>query len=208
MATQDERIADVEAELRDRDNELKRVRDERDKADARVAEMREHVEDLHATFDQWRDTFDMQRDADGAWVFNPRQSALWEARDGLWAKHQSLLRRWNKFVGEYNARVAPRIIGRPRAASDAQYAEVLRRRKAGESLRRIAGATGLGLQTVRTILKNRPQLRTNLLQREKPEKLAAAEFRARKRAFDALPGQITEFDRRGAALVKATKGLG
>jgi hypothetical protein len=60
--------------------------------------------------------------------------------------------RWNKLVPEYNAVVAPRDIGRPVAASDAQQTEVMVLHKAGKSLRWIAGATGLGLRTVRTIV--------------------------------------------------------
>lgn len=42
--------------------------------------------------------------------------------------------------------------GRPLAATEAQIAEVRKLRKAGGSLRDIASQTGLGLQTVRTIL--------------------------------------------------------
>ncbi len=54
---------------------------------------------------------------------------------------------------DYNATVAPRSLGRPLLASDAQVKEVRKLRKAGRSLRAIAGQTKLGLSTVRTIVE-------------------------------------------------------
>ena len=39
---------------------------------------------------------------------------------------------WNRFVPDYNAIVAPRNVGRPLAASEAQVATVLKLHKAGK----------------------------------------------------------------------------
>ncbi len=74
---------------------------------------------------------------DGAWVFDRRQSELWDEHSSLIDKHNKLVRQWNKFVGDYNREVAPREIGRPLEASDAQVKTVLKLRKTGVSLRGI-----------------------------------------------------------------------
>jgi hypothetical protein len=104
-------------------------------------------------------------------------------------------------------------MGRPIAASAEQQTDVLKRRKAGTSLRKIAAATGLGLATVRTIIekaaaKGRTSKRTNELRRREFDRLRAAAYRARKKRRDTLPKDITELQKSGAALVKAAKGLG
>jgi DNA-binding NarL/FixJ family response regulator len=143
------------------------------------------------------DVFEMQQNEHGKWLFDRAQSELWERHAALIKEHQSLIRRWNKFVGEYNARIAPRERGRPLGASTAQQADVLKRRKAGASLRTIAKATSLSLQTVRTIIekaqgKDRTAKRTNALRRMELDRLRAARYRARKAARDRLPQAVNE----------------
>src|SRR5262245_27378301 len=58
--------------------------------------------------------------------------------------------RWNKYLPVINGRTQP--VGRPLQASEVQVAAVRKLRKAGRSLRWIAEATSLGLNTVRTIV--------------------------------------------------------
>ena len=126
-------------------------------------------------------------------------------------KHNALVREWNKLVRECNGMVAPKQIGRPLNASDAQCAEVLRLRKAGTSLQDIADDTSLSLRTVRTIIgRDERTDRTSLkrLQRVDPDKAALISSRARKRTRDALPKQINHLLAQGASLVKEAKGLG
>src|SRR5262249_35022907 len=65
--------------------------------------------------------------------------------------HNALVKKWNKFIPEYNAVVSPRNVGRPLQASPAQVTEVKRLHKAGGSIRSIEKATGLTFRTVRTI---------------------------------------------------------
>ena len=72
--------------------------------------------------------------------------------DELLDRYVALVKDWNKFVGEYIAVIAPKDVGRPLAASDAQVAQVLKLRKEGTPYRLIVDETGLGLQTVRTII--------------------------------------------------------
>jgi DNA-binding CsgD family transcriptional regulator len=209
----DERVVELEATLKQRDAKIKELTTERDEAQELVDRQREHVEDVNQLLEQWIDIFEMQQNEHGNWLFDPAQSKLWEQHATLIKDHQSLIRRWNKFVGEYNARVAPRERGRPLGASTAQQADVLKRRKAGDSLRTIAAATCLSLQTVRTIVdkagrKDRTAKRTNALRRIELNRLRAARYQARKAARDRLPQAIGERLETGAALMKVAKGLG
>lgn len=202
------RIADLEREVKFRDDKIKELRAEVTEAHQLVIDMREQVEDADRLLDNWIDTFEMQRGDDGNWLFDPSQSELWEKHLELWKSHQELRQKWNKFVPEYNAAIKTREMGRPVAASTAQQDDVHRRRKAGQSLRAIATVTGLGLKTVRTIIANKPRKPTNELRRRELDRLRAARYRARKKARDQLPAQITEAKTTGEALIKAAKGLG
>ena len=124
---------------------------------------------------------------DGKWTWDP----FMDRHNDLVDKYDALLRDWNKFVGEYNAVVQPRPVGRPLEASEAQQVDVLRRRKSGESLQHIANETSLGLQTVRTIIgKANGTDRTTgkHLARIKPEDMVA--WKARTRTRDALPRRL------------------
>jgi len=207
------RVADLEAEKRQRDEKIKELREELRQALNTVDEMREHLEDGGALIDSWIEVFDMQQDDGGSWLFDKSQSALWERHKQLLDEHEKLIKDWNRFVPDYNRTVAPRQLGRPLAASDAQVKDVNRRKKAGESLRKIAMATGLTLRTVRTIVErergeDRASKRTNDIRKREYNRLRAASFRARKKARDGLPKRITEIQERGAGLVKVAKGLG
>jgi DNA-binding IclR family transcriptional regulator len=87
---------------------------------------------------------------------------------------------------------------------------VLKRRKAGQSLRSIADDTGLSLQTVRTATgkaDGTDRATTNRLQRIAVDKLADARVKARQRERDALPKRITQTRARGVELIKRSKGL-
>ena len=100
----------------------------------------------------------------------------------------------------------PQARGRPIAASEAQIEAVKKGRKAGLSLRAVAAATGLGLATVRTVLKGTKRAKDQ--RRREFDKLRAARYRARQKTRDRLPAQIAEVQKTGAALIKAAKGLG
>ena len=122
--------------------------------------------------------------------------------------------RWNKVVAEYNAIVTPkrRNLGRLLNASRTQQADVLAKRKAGQSLRDIAEDTSLTLQTVRTIIDKADGIdRATLarLERIAPDKLAKlkeARIRRLLRARDALPDKINESVERTGELLQRAKG--
>jgi hypothetical protein len=80
-------------------------------------------------------------------------------------------------------------------------------------LRVIAGRTGLGPRTVRTITdkkagKDRTTQRAKLERRRAFDKMRAADYRRKKRVRDELPKRIIRLDQENAALMKAAKGLG
>lgn len=207
------RVEELEADLRYRDDQIKELRQDNSRAFDQAAEMREQVEDSNALTQSWIEVFEMEQNDDGEWVFDRRQSKVWDDYSKLLDSHNKMVRNWNKFTGDYNATVAPRCLGRPLDASEAQIKKVRKLRKAGGSLRAIAEQTGLGLRTVRTIVgkdagTDRTSKRTNLLRKHEVDRQRAADYRVRKRARDLLPKRITETQKRGEALIKAAKGLG
>lgn len=208
-----DRIAELEADLAARDDKIKQMTSDLAEARDLVDQMREHVDDVSNSTDTWIEAFDLSMGDDGIWRVDPRQNALWNDYDELLTEHVALIRKWNKFVVDYNRTILARDIGRPLAASDAQRADVLKRHKAGESLRAISKATSLGLRTVRTIVEkqqgtDRASKRAKELRRVEFNRQRSAAFRARKRGMEAMPKQIGELQKAGAALVKRAKGLG
>ncbi len=204
------RIEDLEVDLRQRDDQIKELREEVSQARDLVGEMREHVEDARALIESWKESFHMKLADNDMWVFD--ESEVWEYYADLSEQHEKLVREWNKFTAEYNAVVAPREVGRPLEASEAQVKEALKLRKTGISQRSIAAQTGLGPQTVRTILgkdrgTDRTSKRTNLLRKREFDRLRAAEFRVRKKGRDLLPKRISQTLKEGERLIRAAKGL-
>jgi hypothetical protein len=124
------------AQLRDRIIELL---GELDKERNLIAIMREHIERAHEqversnqTIKQWIESFEMTLTDKG-----------WSWKDDL------IVRKWNRYIGPFEARQA---VGRPLRASEAQQARVRKLRKAGHTLREIANETNLSFQTIRTII--------------------------------------------------------
>jgi hypothetical protein len=203
------RLAEFEAKLRQRDDlvteltgKLKELTRERDEALELVDEMREQIEDNHRLVENWKDAFDMRPTERGTLEWRSADTELLVEYNQLVVRHNAVVRRLNRLVAERY----PRPMGRPLGASEAQQAEVLNQHKNGASLRRIALATGLGLSTVRTILRGKKKV-ADLRRREFDRRRAAA-YRDRKKARDELPKRIVETEQAGAALIKAAKGLG
>ena len=147
----------------------------------------------------------------GLWAFEPNLQTRF---DELLEKYQGLVKRWNRFVNEYNGVIRRRpVVGRPLNASDAQCARVIKLRKGGMSIRAIMDETNLGMQTVRTILGRESwtdRASKKRLERidHKPVSDLAIRVKARKRVRDALPTRINKVLAEGADLIKETKGLG
>jgi DNA-binding CsgD family transcriptional regulator len=200
------RVGELEDMLKQRDRTILELRQEAEKAQALIAEMREHVQDADDVVEGWCEAFGLEMGDDERWHWR-----AWVATvDALHEDYVSLVRRWNALVPKYNAAIAPRTVGRPLAASDAQQRQVLALRKAGKSLRAIVNTTGLSLRTVRTIVgkadgTDRVSRRMNELRRLELNRAAMASYRAKKRVRDALPKRINALLERGPELLKRAR---
>jgi hypothetical protein len=200
-------IGALQDELKARDKRIEELRGEIDELRDLLKRMEEQIDDGHSVIDSWIEAFGMQLNEHGAYTFAPWVNHALEFRDD----YRALQQKWNRFVGEYNAVVVPRQrnVGRPLAASDAQQDQVLKLRKAGQSLRNIADETGLGLRTVCTIVdKGVGADRTSVkhLQRIDPDRAAILRERSMARAIKALPRQINVTLEAGRDLLKEAKG--
>lgn len=211
--TQEERIAELEAELRDRDDKIRLLTEERDEARQLLVDMRQRIEDNSNLIDNWIEVFQLEQNEAGVYIFNPNQSDLWQEHVDLLEKHRLLVKQWNSFVSRYNSTIVPQDIGRPLAASEAQKAQVLKLRKKSTSLRAIASETSLSLRTVRTIVekadgKDRAAKKRKELAKIEFNRLRASAFRARNAKRETMPKAVAEAVKGNAALLKAAKGLG
>ena len=124
MTPEQKRIGELEDALKDKERRIEELRAERDKQAELIAELREQLEECSAQIDRWIEAFNMTLNDDGAWEW---QQGLIQDRDKWFHKFQELRAKWNKNVAEFNAKVAPRNMGRPLAASEAQRLKVLQR---------------------------------------------------------------------------------
>jgi DNA repair exonuclease SbcCD ATPase subunit len=176
------RIGDLEDELKAANKRISELKAERDAVGKTISAMIEQVQDARDQIDQWIEAFHMTQNEKGEYDLTEYHKALDQTID----KYENLRTRWNRFVGEYNATVAPvrRNFGRPIAAGPAQQDEVRKLRAAGHSLRDIAEEKNLSVRTVRTIVdkKTRTDRGTMArLERILPDKFQAAKERLGKR---------------------------
>jgi hypothetical protein len=200
-------IGKLEDDCKVAERRIAEIKRERDEANNLVERMRQHVEDANSLIGQWCEAFDMRLNDDGEWSY-----ADWV--DGCAAfrqKYVDLLRDWNRFVPRYNRAIAPKSIGRPLDASNAQVKQVLTLRKARKlSLRGIADETNLSLATVRTIVgrqDHRDRTSRRRLESIDPDRVAEISERSRKRTRDALPKRIGQTLQQGAEMLQEAKGI-
>jgi uncharacterized coiled-coil protein SlyX len=206
--TLEDRIAELEDALKEKERRLQELKADLDKANDLIERQREHVQDSSDLIDSWIEAFDMHLNADGVWEW---RASFAEGHEWF-GKYAALAKQWNQIVPEYNAVVAPRRrnVGRPLAASDAQRQRVLKLRKAGQSLRAIAEETTLGLNTVRTIVDQRDQrdrTTTKHMERIRRDMGEERTWLSRKRTRDGLPRRINALRQQSAELQKEAKGL-
>lgn len=195
----EDQVKECERRIAELKNELEEERD-------RVTRQNEHVKDVNDMIEQWKQAFDMIQNEEGAWTFNDWVLQM----DGYREKYFKLVSEWNKFVPLYNARMAPRNIGRPIAASDSQREIVLKLSGKGYSLRGVADETGLTLATIRTIISQRSGTdRTSMkhLERIDPERARRKTLETRSRMIRTLPKKIAALEKAGGELLKEFKGL-
>src|SRR3954466_380434 len=133
--TPEQRIADLERELRFKDERIRELRDKVDESRALVREMEEHVQERDEYLESFITTFGLELDDDGQW----RNGEFIQGYNALVNRFNELIDRYNKLVRDFNQyAVPPKPVGRPLAASEAQQAQVIKHHKAGKSARWIA----------------------------------------------------------------------
>jgi hypothetical protein len=202
MADDNERkIGELQDAVKHRDRHIQDLKREIDESRDLVRRLEENVEDCDNVLESWRDTFQMVQTDDG-WSWKP----FWNEHNALIDKHNELVNRWNRFVPLLNNR----RVGRPLAASEAQVAEVLKLHKAGMSIRDIADETGLGRNTVFTIVGRKAGTdRTTKRHRARiePDRAQTARWKSQRRTGNALPKRAQRVVEQGRALRKEAKGL-
>jgi hypothetical protein len=201
-----DRIAELEAELKQRDRRIADLKRDLDKERELTQRLDEHLRDAVDTFDTWKQAFEMEQNDKGEWVWD------WSYAAGVeWCeKYNALLKEWNKFVPEYNAVVRPRNVGRPIAASEAQQAQIIKHHKAGKSERWIAEEMTLSRRTVTTVIGKKHGIdRTTLnhLSRIAHDRGRERQWRAKSQSRKALPKRIAAWQETAAELHKEVKGL-
>jgi len=205
-----DRIAELEDTIKQRDRRIEGLRQEIDEQRDLIDRMEEEIEESNQTIESWIHGFDMETNEAGDYVWK----ASFVYGDEWYDKYKELLRKWNKFVPDYNAMVAvtsERNVGRPLAASEAQCDHVRELREQGMSLRGIAEETSLGLNTVRTIVsKKNGTDRTSIkyLSRIDPDRARMRMWEAKRQQRNALPKRINELLKTNNKLIKEAKGLG
>jgi DNA-binding NarL/FixJ family response regulator len=198
-----ELLMEIDARGR-RNDELRREINEQN---ALITELREEVEDLSETLQNFKDTFDLVPADEPDTVTN---APLVDRLDEALEKRHDMLRKYNDLIRFVRARVFPRSIGRPLACSDEQRKRILAYRKAGKSLRSIAEEMNLGLQTVRTVIDKKDRKdRTTLdrWQQIEPDMRTERDRRRRRKDVDALRKRIPRLMEDSAELIKRAKGL-
>ena len=201
MSTEADRISQLETKLADAERELKWRAERIDELKSELDKDR----DLIRRFNEW---------AHDNTSFVESFIATWgegtDEYNKLVDKYEDLRARFNKLVGRYNRYiVVVQPIGRPLAASEAQEQDVLKRRKAGGSLRGIAEEMSLSLRTVRTIVGRADRTDRTTTKRKLKlgiEPKPASEL-ARRRGLNAMPRRVTGLLKDKDELVKEAKGL-
>jgi hypothetical protein len=190
-------------------HQIAQLKAELSEAHQLIDELRDNAQDYRDTMESWRGAFYMElTDNAGTWR---EATGVWEAYDALVEKYRDLVTRWNRNVDRFNAIAAPKNIGRPLAASEAQIARVRALKHKGMSIRGISDETSLGMQTVRTIIGHaagNDRATMKRMERIDPEHAMVREWRGKKRTRQALPKKIEKFIDDADRLIKAAKGLG
>jgi hypothetical protein len=199
-----QRIADLERELKFKDRRIEELKLELDEQRELVREMEEHVKEDAEYLEDFIQTFGLVLNDNGEWTngeANAEHNALVE-------KHNDLRGRYNKLVGRFNRNIASvNPVGRPLAASEEQQAQIVRHHKAGKSSRWIAEELNLSRRTVTTVTgKLDGTDRTTALRRLKlglEPKIKDWRVASRER----LPKAATKHFEKGRKLLKEAKGL-
>ena len=118
-----QRIADLERELRLKDERISELRDEIDQGRELMQKMEEHVQERDEYLETFISAFGLTLNDNGKWV----NGEFIRGHNELVGKFNDLIDHYNKLVRDYNQyAMPPQPVGRPIAASEAQQAQVLK----------------------------------------------------------------------------------
>jgi hypothetical protein len=198
------RIADLERELRLKDERINELKDEIDEDRDLIRRLREHAEEHDEYLEGFISTFGLVLTDDGKWSNGEaieEQIAQAKEYDDLIREHNKLVHRFNRNIADVNP------VGRPIAADEEEQEQILWHHKQGRSLRWIAEEMSLSRRTVTTVITkvdgsdrttNTRRLKLGLEPKRKDWRLAA---------MGRLPGQAAKHLGKGRDLVKEAKGL-
>jgi hypothetical protein len=197
------RIADLERELRFKDERINELRDEIDQERELLRPMEEHITERDEYLESFITTFGLELNDDSCWTWGP----FITEHNALVEKYNDLIGRYNKLVGTFNRNIAVvNPVGRPLAASEAQQVEIVKHHKRGKSARWIAEEMTLSRRTVTTIIgKLDGSDRTSNLHRRRVG-LEPKVKDWRPASMSRLPKQATKHLEKGRELLKEAKG--
>jgi len=199
-----QRIADLERELRLRDERIRELKDEIDEGRELIRRMEEHANEHDEYLEHFITTFGLTLNDAGDWE---NGEFIKESRRLLDA-YEDLRLRYNKLVGRFNRNIAAvQPVGRPIAASEAQQAQIVKQHKAGKSARWIAEEMTLSRRTVTTVIGKLDGTDRTAAQRRQRLGLEPKVKDWRPASMDRLPKQATALFEKGAKLRKEAKGL-
>jgi hypothetical protein len=198
------RIADLERELKLKDERIRELKDEIDEGRELVRRMDEHAKEHDEYLEHFITTFGLVLTDDGKWSNGEH---LKEER-ALLDAYEDLRLRYNKVVNAFNRNIAVvNPVGRPIAASEMQQAQIIKHHKAGKSSRWIAEDMTLSRRTVTTVISkpDGSDRTTNHHRRRLGLEPKVKDWRPA--SMDRLPKQATALFEKGAELRKEVKGL-
>jgi hypothetical protein len=200
----EQRIADLERELRLKDERINKLKDEVDSARDLIRRLEEHVQERNEEMENFIMIFGLEMNDEGKWT---NSKALKEQRE-FFDKYNDLVARHNKLVGIVNRHIADlQPVGRPIAASEAQQAQILKHHKAGKSSRWIAEEMTLSRRTVTTVISNAEGTGRTTAKRRQRLGLEPKRKDWRVTARDHVGKRLTEHLENGRNLQQEAKGL-
>ena len=112
-------IAELEDALKIAEQRIAQMKQERDEAYELVDRMKQHVEDADELIQQWISAEQLELGDNGMYQMSVSLASQY---DSLRDKYYALIKSWNRIV----PMIAPKDIGRPLAASEAQCKQVLK----------------------------------------------------------------------------------
>src|SRR5262245_7726000 len=200
----EQRIADLERELRLRDERIAELKVEIDEGRDLIRRMEEHAQENDEYLESFITAFGLTINDDGKWQNGEFIKSYNDNIDEI----DDLRLRYNKIVDRFNRNIAIlQPVGRPIAASEAQQTQIAKHHKAGKSARWIAEEMTLSRRTVTTVIGKFDQTDRTTAKRRQRLGLEPKRKDWRTGAMKRLPKQATAHFEKGRSLTKEAKGL-